>query len=361
MYFSAQINRLQHPFGLILLRPAMREVTFVRKNADAWETFEARLREENPDPDELAELYVRVTDDLAVARTHFPESDTARYLNDLATEVHQEVYRDRREDRSRFKRFWAEEVPQAVYQARTEMIVSAMVFWVAVGIGAVSAAHDADFVRLILGDQYVNMTLANINRGDPMAVYKSAHQTEMTLGIAINNVRVSFFAFAAGLLLSFGTGYVLLQNGIMLGSFHYLFYENDLLLDSLLVVYIHGTLEICAIVIAGGAGLVLGNGILFPGTLPRRTALMQAARRGGTIVLGLVPVFLMAAVLEGFVTRYTHMPAVLSLLIIAGSAAFIVWYFALRAWTVGTEGAEGESRKWGRAEARQTGFAPDDE
>jgi uncharacterized membrane protein SpoIIM required for sporulation len=153
------------------------------------------------------------------------------------------------------------------------------------------------------------------------------HQVDMFLGIAYNNVRVALTAFAFGLLLSFGTGYILFTNGVMIGVFHYLFFEHGLLLESLLVVYIHGTLELSAIVIAGAAGLSLGNGILFPGTYPRGAAFRRGAKRGLTIVMGLVPVFVAAAFLEGFVTRLTQMPVALSLLIIGASLIFVVGYF----------------------------------
>ena len=173
------------------------------------------------------------------------------------------------------------------------------------------------------------MTVANIERGDPMAVYKQAHEMDMFLAITFNNVRVSFLAFALGLLASFGTGYLLFSNGVMIGAFHYLFYEHQLLGPSLLVVYIHGALELSAIVIAGCAGLVLGNSILFPGTYTRTQSLVRGARRGLKIVVGLVPIFVAAGFLEGFVTRHTDMPAALSLAIIAGSFGFILWYFVL--------------------------------
>jgi uncharacterized membrane protein SpoIIM required for sporulation len=305
----------------------MREVAFVRKHREKWERFERLLREENPDPDDLADLYVQVTDDLAYARTHYPDGKAVRYLNELATEVHQALYRNRTEDRSRMWRFWTEEVPRTVWTARRELLVSFAVFVLAIGIGTLSAAYDDGFVRLILGDGYVNQTLSNIEKGDPMAVYKKMHEVDMFLGIAFNNVKVSFYAFAMGLLASVGTGYVLFQNGVMLGAFHYLFYEQGLLAESLLVVYIHGTLEISAIIVAGAAGFVLGNGLLFPGTYTRRESFTRGARRGAKIVVGLVPLFLIAAFLEGFVTRFTDMPVVLSLFIIGGSLAFVLWYF----------------------------------
>jgi hypothetical protein len=86
-------------------------------------------------------------------------------------------------------------------------------------------------------------------------------------------------------------------------------------------------LEISAIVIAGGAGLVMGNSLLFPGTFSRQQSFIRGAKQGVKVIVGLVPVFITAGLLEGFVTRYTEMPLALSLLIIGGSLGFILWYF----------------------------------
>lgn len=306
----------------------MQEVVFLKQNAEKWKQFEALLhRKEPPDPDRLADLFVEVTDDLSYAKTFYPKSRTARYLNDLAAEIHQAIYTNKREDRRRFLTFWTVEVPLAVRQSHGELLISLAIFVVALGIGVLSTLNDAGFARLILGDAYVNMTLENIAQGDPMAVYKEKGELDMFMAITVNNVRVAFIAFAMGLLASFGTVYVLFSNGVMLGAFHTLFLQQGYLLPSLLVVYIHGTLEISAIVIAGGAGLVMGNSLLFPGTYARGQAFARAARRGVKVVVGLVPVFILAGFLESFVTRYTEMPFWLSLSIIGGSLGFVLWYF----------------------------------
>lgn len=308
----------------------MHEAQFVRTNAEKWKRFERQLRAQETDPEILADLYVSLTDDLAYARTHFPEGEAVQYLNNLTAEVHQAVYRERREDRGRIARFFGQEVPKAVGKAQTELLAGALIFLLAAGIGVLSALSDPGFTRLILGDTYVNMTLQNIQEGEPMAVYQQVRALDMFLGVAFNNIRVAFLTFAMGLLVSVGTAFMLVQNGIMIGVFHTLFYEHGLLAKSLLVVYVHGTLEISAIIIAGAAGLVLGNGLLFPGTFPRRTAFVRAARQGSKIVVGLVPIFLLAAFLEGFVTRHSTLPAIVPLSIIVGSLALLVWYFLIR-------------------------------
>ena len=186
-----------------------------------------------------------------------------------------------------------------------------------------------------MGDTYVNMTLENIDKGDPMAVYKKMNEVDMFLGITVNNIYVSFLCFAFGIFFSLGTGYLLFTNGIMLGAFQYFFYTKGLLVESVLVIWIHGTLEISAIIIAGCAGLTLGNSFLFPGTYSRATSFVRGAKQGVKIAVGLVPIvalipiFITAGFLESFVTRHTQMPMWLSLTIIIGSLTFIIWYFII--------------------------------
>ena len=307
----------------------MRESAFLKKNTDKWQDFEQLLAIAQPDPDQLADLFVQLTDDLSFARTQYPESKTTAYLNHLAARVHQSIYRNRKEKKNRFVTFWKYELPHLFYSAHRQLLYSGVIFALAALIGAVSAAHDDTFVRLILGDSYVNTTLANIEKGDPMAVYKSTNQTDMFFTITWNNIRVSFAAFAAGIFFSFGTGFLLFYNGIMLGAFQYFFFQKGLLVASALSIWIHGTLEISAIVIAGAAGLVMGNGFLFPGTYSRGASFAMGARKGLKIVVGLVPIFITAGFLESFVTRLTawHWSAKLAIILV--SASFIVYYFVI--------------------------------
>ena len=132
-----------------------------------------------------------------------------------------------------------------------------------------------------------------------------------------------------GLIGGVGTVFALFQNGVMLGSFEYYFFSRGIGPESILVVFIHGTLEISAIIVAGAAGMVLGAGILFPGTFSRRQSTVMAARDGLKMLVGLMPVFLLAAFFEGYVTRHTGMPIWLSLSILGASLAFVIGYFVI--------------------------------
>ena len=207
----------------------MQEVVFLKKNASYWKRVESLLEVKSKfNPDELTDLYIRLTDDLAYSKTFYPQSKTADYLNSVTTRIHQKIYKNKKEKVGRVKIFWLKELPYLFYKHQFKLLSSFIIFSIAVLIGVVSAANDDGFVRTILGDSYVNMTLENIKNDDPMAVYKKMNEVEMFLGITFNNIRVSFMAFISGLLFSFGTGLVLLQNGIMLGSFQYFFFEHGI-------------------------------------------------------------------------------------------------------------------------------------
>ena len=315
----------------------MREPAFLRQNKEKWTEYEQLLfsSEGKPsDPDRLAALYIQLTDDLAYARTFYPRSQTTRYLNGLAARTHLAIYRNKAEKRNRFMDFFGRELPLIYFHARRELWTAFGVFSFVFLIGLLTAINDDAFVRAIMGDGYVNMTIRNIKAGDPMGVYKEEPSLPMFLSIAVNNIRVSFLAFAGGIFLSVGTLYLLFNNGIMVGAFFGLFYLHGDLAEALPVIYIHGTLELSAIVIAGAAGFKLGNSILFPGTHSRKRSLQQSAREGVKMILGLVPVFLVAAWLESYITRLTAWPLWAKMIVILASLAYIIWYYILLPWQV---------------------------
>jgi uncharacterized membrane protein SpoIIM required for sporulation len=308
----------------------MRESAFVKANISKWEKFERLIKSSgHKDPDELADLFIQLTDDLAYARTNYPKGDVTHYLNNLSTKVHLYIYRNKKEETSRFINFWKIELPEIFWNYRKAFAQSLLIFLLSAVIGAFSAAQDQNFVRLILGDEYVNMTLRNIEMGEPLGVYAQLDQFPMFMYITFNNVRVSFIAFAAGILSSIFTGFLLFRNGVMLGSFQYFFFQKGLLLTSILTIWLHGTIEIISIVMAGGAGIIMGNSWVFPGTYGRITSLKKGATIGAKVVLGLVPLFITAGFIESYVTRLFDMPDFLKALIILSSLAFMVWYIII--------------------------------
>ena len=198
----------------------MREVTFLRKNAEKWKTFEAQLKNHTKEKaEDLAELYIELNNDLAYAQSCYPDTKTAQYLNDLSIVAHNAIYRNKKERSSRFITFWTEEVPEIFSYRLKELTAAILVFLFFTAVGVLSQQGNNDFARLILGDSYVNMTITNIEDGDPLAVYKEHTQMNMFFAITFNNIRVSFINFVMGIFTVFGTGYILMKNAIMVGVF----------------------------------------------------------------------------------------------------------------------------------------------
>ena len=153
----------------------MREVAFIKQNKEKWLEFEnAIFNNELKDPDELATQYINLINDLAYAQTYYPKSKIITYLNQLAAKSYQKIYKTKREDSNRIIEFWKTEIPLICYQYRKYIYIAFTIFTIFTSIGVISAANDGEFVRSILGDSYVNMTLENIEAGDPVAVYKSS-------------------------------------------------------------------------------------------------------------------------------------------------------------------------------------------
>lgn len=316
----------------------MRETNFIKQNKKKWEKFEQVLKSDQKDPDKLSELFIQVTDDLSYSRTFYPNRSVRIYLNNLAQQIFYSIYKNKKEKGNKFLMFWKEELPYIIYQSRKELLLSFIVFLVAVGIGILSSAKDPNFPRVILGDAYVEMTIKNIENNDPMAVYKDSDQGSMFLQITTNNLRVSFGTFVFGAFFAIGTILVMLYNGIMIGAFQFFFYQKGLFLTSFLTIWMHGTLEISSIIIAGCAGLVMGKGLVFPGTYSRLQSFQISAQKGLKIMLGIVPIVIFAGIIESFITRYTDVPNILRATTILISLTFILGYFVYYPWVKSKNG-----------------------
>jgi uncharacterized membrane protein SpoIIM required for sporulation len=306
----------------------VKEITFLKRHSKKWEGYEEQLK--TPDaipPAQLTDMFLELTDDLSYSQSHYKDSNSTVYLNNLTSKIHHQVYKNKKESGNRFITFWTKELPALFGNHHKALLWSFIITGLATALGAISQLVDDRFVRLILGDYYVELTIERIKNGNALGIYGEGNQFLMFVQITLNNIRVSFVAFVFGLLTAFGTSFFLLYNGIMLGSFFAMFYKYNVLNEALKVVWIHGTLEISAIIIAGCAGIILGNSIVFPKTYTRMQSFITGAKSGLKIIIGLIPIFIAAGFLESFVTRYTHMPLATSMVIILGSLAFILFYF----------------------------------
>jgi len=308
----------------------MKETEFIRQNKEKWKQFEEGYRSaEKLEPGQLTKLYIQITDDLSYARTHYSNRSVRLYLNRLAQNVYFSIYKNRVHRWRKFSAFWKDELPAVFYNGRKELLFSTIFFVIAFAIGILSCAEDPQFARFILGDGYVDMTEENIASGDPMKVYKERGQGDMFMGITLNNLRVAFYTFILGITLGLGTSVFILYNGVMIGTFQYFFVEKGLFAESFLTIWVHGAMEVSAIIIAGAAGFALGKSILFPGTYSRAVALRIGAVKAFKMFMGIVPIIVIAGFLEAFFTRYTEVPQWIRALIIASEFGFMIFYFVV--------------------------------
>jgi len=308
----------------------MKETSFIQQNKKKWARFEKLSGNKNNDPDEVAELFTEITEDLSYARTFYPRRSVRVYLNQLAQGVFTSLYKNRKQPIGSFLKFWTEVVPLEMYRARYNLLAAFLFFIVAAVIGAISQHYDPEFVNIILGEDYVTQTERRIANENPMGVYGTMEQGSMFWIITVNNIKVAFITFTLGIFWSVGSYFMLLQNGVMLGAFQWWFKAKGLLLTTFLTIWIHGAFEISAIVIAGAAGITVGSGLIFPRSFTRVQSLVFSAKRGLIIMLSLIPFFIMAGFLESYVTRhYLSMHDLLKWLIILLSFAIIILYYVV--------------------------------
>ncbi|MEY5047561.1 MAG: hypothetical protein RLZZ175_920 [Bacteroidota bacterium] len=317
----------------------MKEKDFINKSKEKWVKLEEIVFENKKNNSKnLADYFIQTTEDLAYARTFYPNRSVRLYLNNLSQNIYNKIYRNKALKFSEFITFFKFILPSTMYEYRKTLYLCITLFIVALSIGVVSSANDTDFAKEILGQQYVEMTIDNINKKDPMAVYKQGHSIVDFLRITENNIRVSLLTFVSGLLAGIGSLGIMIQNGIMVGVFQYFFYERDLLLTSFLTIWMHGAFEICSIIIAGTAGMVLGSGMLFTGTYSRFLSFRYSALASLRIITGVIPFIIVAGFIEGFLTRYTDIHPIVKAVFIFSCFAFMAFYFIIYPRMLGAKG-----------------------
>jgi len=317
----------------------MREALFIKKNAQKWQEYE---HFQTDDPDEMASRFTTLVDDLAYAKTFYPHSKVTRLINGHAVSIYQSIYQNKKEKYSRLFSFWKTELPLVIRRNHKTFLFTFMVFAVCFFMGVISSLRDYEFVKGVLGENYVAMTEENIANGDPFGVYKNT-ATEgyfsMFIWFFYHNVKIDFLMFIAGLLLGIFTLDLLFTNSVMFGTFQTMFIVKGLGVKSALVIWVHGTLEGSAMIISAAAGFIIAKGILFPGSYKRLTSFKRAIKDAVKIMIIFVPMTLGAAFLESYVTHLMSesfdkdgkggMPVWASVLILSLSLGFVIWYFII--------------------------------
>ncbi len=248
--------------------------------------------------EELVGLYQQVSAQLSHVRTAYRDPALTATLTRLVARAASVVYGTRSRNLAAVGRFFSVAFPASVWHARVFILASAALFLVpSVGVGVWVANSDAALQATgpaAVREAYVADRFEDYYSSQPAAAFSSQ--------VFTNNVRVGFLAFAGGIAYCLVTAVILAMNGASLGVAAGMFSAVGESGRFWGLILPHGLLEITAVFIAGGAGLRLGWTLIDPGDRPRLAALAQEGRRSVTIVIGLVAVFGVAGIIEGFVT-----------------------------------------------------------
>jgi uncharacterized membrane protein SpoIIM required for sporulation len=306
--------------------------TFLESRLGKWKRLEeltariSRLRLKNLSGEEVREfgqLYRRTAADLAIAREEVSDQRLVNYLNYLVGRAHGAIYRSESSGFGVFVLFFRYEFPAVFRKTFRYTLTAFAVFMVGALFASAACLLDEGFADQISPRlrqdiaKHENWT-ESVNDANPLA----------STSIQTNNIQVTFFAFAGGILAGIGSLWVLATNGLLLGMvitlcIRYRFWEI------LIFVSAHGVIELTAIFIAGGAGLLIGKALLMPGDLRRIDALVENGRLAIKLILGCIPMLLVAGVIEGFISP-AHIPAVFKFSVAAMSALLMVMYFLKR-------------------------------
>ena len=272
---------------------------------------------------ELGLLYRQTASDLATVREDVTSNQLAFYLNQLLGRAHNLIYMGRKQKISRIARFYKQTFPQVFRETFRQTMLAFLIFGVTGVASWALTIHDPAFAHRLLGPQMMDtiekreMWTQSIVTIKPLAASS----------IMTNNLSVSFTTFALGITAGIGTIWMMVVNGMLIGAIGAATWQAGMALQLWSFVAPHGVLELPAIFIAGGAGLEIARGMLFPGLLPRRESLARAGGRAARLVLGIVPMLIVAGVIEGFVSPSgiaQPLKFLLAAVLCAGLATYLV-------------------------------------
>ncbi|WZL74355.1 stage II sporulation protein M [Clostridiaceae bacterium 35-E11] len=290
----------------------MKEDLFIAKNHAYWNEFEDliyvfdknRIAQLGSDKIErFLYLFRAVSHHLAYVRTHYPKSKLENYLNHLVGTAHHHLYTVRKNPWYDFKNFMIDIFPQKVRQHYLFILSSFFIFFFGMLLSFYMVLQDTSNSLYFIPQKTIDAI-------DYSFQAKEWDYALMSSMIMVNNITVSLKAFVYGLFFGIGTVYILFLNGCLLGALTALVSINGDLLKYASLILPHGILELTAIFIAGGAGLLLGKALLIPGKYKRIDYVIKSGKEGIYLLLGCILFLVVAALIEGFFTPLSISPII---------------------------------------------------
>lgn len=285
---------------------------FVKQHREEWNQLEqlvsilhkSRRSITGDKINQFHRLYQKVAQHLSYSQTFFPTEEVTQYLNGLVSKSHNVLYKDQVSSFQQIRYFFSTKFI-GLFLEQWRFVIAAMILFAIGALGSfTSVANDPLHLYSILPAEIAQAV-------DPEQLGRSdgaVNSSLMSASIMTNNIRVAILAFAGGVTFGLLTVYLLIYNGIIVGALAALFWHYGKSYDFWAYIVPHGMIELTAIFIAGGAGLLMGYKLFVPGNFTRGYQLKLQAKRSVQLLLGTIPLFIIAGLIEGFIT-----PAAISL------------------------------------------------
>ncbi|TYR75980.1 stage II sporulation protein M [Rossellomorea vietnamensis] len=282
---------------------------FIQHHRQDWKELEdliatmhkRKSKIKGADINRFSRLYQKAAQNLSYSQTYYPQEEVTPYLNELVSKSHNLLYRDQVSSLKQIRHFFGVTFI-GLFLQQWKMIAVAMILFTIGGLGSFFAvADDPLHVYSVLPENIAQSF-------DPDRLGENEGEVDspmMSATIMTNNIQVAFLAFAGGITFGLLTVYVLIYNGIIVGAIAALFWHYGKSYEFWAYIVPHGMIELTAIFIAGGAGLLMGYKLFVPGAYSRGYVLKQQAKRSVLLLLGTIPLFVIAGIIEGFITPST--------------------------------------------------------
>lgn len=310
--------------------------TFLGERRPTWQQLEELLTQAKTNirrlsPQDLAELgrlYRNATSDLALAQRDFPNQRVTHYLNGLVGRAHAQIYQEEPLRRRAFQHFYRHQFPLLYRVLLPYTSLCFAVFLIGAMIAFFVTWRQPEAIYVFAGPDIEGL-VRQVEAGKLWTEIAPSARSAASSMILTNNIRVMFLTFAGGITVGLLTFWVVLSNGIHLGAIFGLLQVHGLSSGLGEFVIAHGFIELSVIFLAGGCGLYMGDGLLRPGLLTRRAALMQRSRLSVQLILGCVPLLILAGLIEGFISPSgLPWPVKLTVGLLTGSLLHYYWLYA---------------------------------
>ncbi|HMF56050.1 MAG TPA: stage II sporulation protein M [Pyrinomonadaceae bacterium] len=311
---------------------------FITERKNAWQRLEGLLvlldrsslrRLHREEVRELGRIYRRTASDLAIARAESRDPRLVNYLNSLVIRAHGRIYRADSQGGRRLRNFFARDFPRAFRRSWRYTVVAFAFFLIFGFIGFLGTWRDADFSEMAGVPPIMRYAI-----NEHVHWWEGINEEGNQIGssdIFTHNIHVTFNAFALGAIFGVGTLYAMSIFGANTGAILALVYRAGYGNDLVTFMAGHGPIELSCVFITGGAGLMIGSAILIPGNLSRADALKSRGLEAIRLVIGCVPLLVIAGIIEGFISPTSIPPGIkFSISILTGIALYSYLLFAGR-------------------------------